>query len=133
MDMFVQATINIPPSDVCNSLLTELTNCGFVKNIVTFVLTDVPLQPPLLSPALSSKTGSDTGFKWELLEKSWRSYFLRTGLRTAFQMLAGLCNGNEPTQSAIAGAGARNSVNAMCHSGPFATGWKQRPITPPWL
>ena len=121
MDTFVQATISIPPSEVCNSLRTELTSCGFVKNIVAFILEDVPTQPPPWSSALWLKKDSVTGSKKELLEKAWRSYFLRMGLRTAFQMLAGLCNRHEPTQSLIASLGARKNAKGdasfltVCH------------------
>lgn len=110
MDTFIQATISIPPSEVCSSLRTELKNCGYVENIVAFILRDFPLQPPPWSFALWSQGDSIGGDKRECLEKAWRSYFLRTGLRTAFRMLSGLCNGHEPTQSLVAGIGGRKNA-----------------------
>jgi hypothetical protein len=110
MDTFVQATISMPPSQVCSSLRTELKNCGYVENVVSFILRDIPLQPPPWSSALWSKGENVGGDKRECLEKAWRSYFLRTGLRTAFQMLSGLCNGHESTQSLVAGIKGRKSA-----------------------
>lgn len=109
MDTFVQAAISIPPSGVCNSLRTELINCGFVDHVVSFVLKDIPQSPPPWSPALWSKGDDFGGMKRDAIEKMWRSYFLRNGLQTGFKMLAGLCNGHEQTQARIAGIGARKS------------------------
>jgi len=108
MDTFVQAAISIPPSGVCNSLRAELGD--FVEQLVAFILKDIPQNPPPWSPALWSKGDEFGGMKRDAIEKMWRSYFLRSGLQTAFKMLAGLCNGHEPTQSLIANVGARKSA-----------------------
>lgn len=110
MDTFVQAAISIPPSGVCNSLRSELKSCGFVDQLVSFILKDIPQSPPTWSAALWAKGADFGGMKKDAIEKMWRSYFFRSGLQTAFKMLAGLCNGHEETQSAIANAGARKSA-----------------------
>jgi hypothetical protein len=109
MDTFVQAAISIPPSGVCNSLRAELGD--FVQQLVSFILKDIPQSPPPWSPALWSKGDDFGGMKRDAIEKMWNSYFLRSGLQTAFKMLTGLCNGHEPTQSLIASVGARKSAN----------------------
>ena len=110
MDTFVQAAISIPPSGVCNSLRSELKRCGFVDQLVSFILKDIPQSPPTWSAALWAKGADFGGMKKGAIEKMWRTYFLRSGLQTAFKMLAGLCNGHEETQSAIASVGARKSA-----------------------
>ena len=92
------------------SYVQELKNCGYVEHIVAFILRDIPLQPPPWSSALWSKGDSISGDERECLEKARRSYFLQTGLRTAFRMLSGLCNGHEPTHSLVASIGERKNA-----------------------
>jgi E3 ubiquitin-protein ligase UBR4 len=103
MDTFVKTAISLPTNDVCNSLRLELINCGFVERVATFIVREMPWQPPSWSPALWQKTdNADKGGKKKMLDHSWKAYYLRSGVRTAFKILAGLCRKHPPTQDRVA-------------------------------
>jgi hypothetical protein len=70
------------------------------------------------SPSLRSKDQEVTDSKREVLEKQWRNYVQRPGLRTAFDMLIGLSKKHEPTQSYLARfetSNADSSFLRACH------------------
>lgn len=122
MDTFVQAAINLPPSDVCHTLRSELLKCEFVQGIVFFVLQGFPSGPPPWTAALWPKHAvtKKEEVKKEQLEAEWRKYFQRKGVKIAFDMLRGLAKGHEGTQSLIAGVtfGEENEERSFleaCH------------------
>jgi hypothetical protein len=100
MDTFVQAAVSLPPSGVCHSLRAELIKCGLVERLVSFIIHGIPEEPPPWSFALwqneinKAKSGE--------LEQSWKYYFLRSGIKTAMEMLVGLARGHGGVQSLLA-------------------------------
>lgn len=101
MATFVHASINMPSNEVCNSLRMELINCGYVEQIIKFVLTDVPTGPPSWSPSLWAKNHHVSPQRKSELEQQWKFYLQRSGLKVAFDMLIGLCSKHESTQALI--------------------------------
>jgi hypothetical protein len=98
MATFVHTSMALPANDVCNSLRTELIECGYVERIANFVLEHFPPEPPEWSACLWAKGESPLT---ENLLHSWQQYTKRAGLKTAFDMLIGLCKGHGPTKSAV--------------------------------
>ena len=101
MDAFVQASISLPPNEVCNSLRSELINCGFIHRLASFILKGIPSSPPpwataLLPPDDTTKT-SPTKKRLALIN-GWRIFFQRQGLLTSLKMLIGLCKHHPRTQ-----------------------------------
>lgn len=118
MDTFVQAAVSLPPNAVCYCLRSELLKCGFVEKLISFILEDMPDQPPPWSTALwpkkdysKTKASSDVSE----LEQSWKYYFLRTGIKTAIDMLVGICRGHKDLQDFIANYGTDNRFLRVCH------------------
>jgi hypothetical protein len=121
MNTFVQTAISLPANDVCNSLRSELTSCGFVDRLAMFILKGMPKQPPPWSPALwqtgelpaesssssmqkkrDIQSASSATNQRKIAEDAWRRYFLRDGIRTAFRILTGLSKKHPATQARIA-------------------------------
>jgi E3 ubiquitin-protein ligase UBR4 len=100
MDTFVQAAVSLPPSGVCHSLRAELIKCGLVERLVSFILHGIPEEPPPWSFSLWLKE-INKATSGEL-EQSWKYYFLRTGIKTAMEMLVGLARGHGGVQSLLA-------------------------------
>lgn len=100
MDTFVQVAVCLPPNDVCHSLRSELMKCGFVEKLIRFILEDMPDQPPPWSTALWPKAAEKEDVAD--LEQSWKYYFLRSGIKTAIEMLVGLCRGHSGVQTLLA-------------------------------
>lgn len=100
METFVQAAVCLPPNDVCHSLRSELIKCGFLEKLIGFVLEDMPDQPPPWSTSLWPKASKKEDVAD--LEQSWKYYFLRTGIKTAIDMLVGLCRGHKGVQTVLA-------------------------------
>jgi E3 ubiquitin-protein ligase UBR4 len=98
MATFVHTSIALPDNDVCNSLRAELVECGYVERIANFVLEHFPPEPPGWSSCLWAKGESPAT---QNLLMCWQDYAKRTGLKTAFDMLIGLCKGHGPTQAAV--------------------------------
>jgi len=118
MDTFVQAAVCLPPNAVCNSLRSEFLKCGFVEKLMAFVLEDMPDQPPPWSAALWQKRDHSKGkgsTDVSDLEQSWKYYFLRNGIKTAIDMLVGLCRGHNGLQSLVAQYGEDNRFVRACH------------------
>mmetsp|Transcript_24340 Transcript_24340/g.36776 ORF Transcript_24340/g.36776 Transcript_24340/m.36776 type:complete len:1632 (-) Transcript_24340:3-4898(-) len=118
MDTFVQAAVCLPPNAVCYSLRSELIKCGFVERLICFVLEDMPDQPPPWSAALwpkrdHTKTKGNTDVSD--LEQSWKYYFLRSGIKTAIDMLVGICRGHKETQNLVANYGTDHRFLTVCH------------------
>jgi hypothetical protein len=112
MDTFVQAAVCLSPNDVCHSLRSQLMKCGFVEKLIRFILEDMPDQPPPWSAALWPKASKKEDVAD--LEQSWKYYFLRSGIKTAFDMLVGLCRGHNGLQSLLANYSDGRFINA-CH------------------
>jgi len=102
MATFVHTSIALPANDVCNCLRSELIECGFVERIANFVLEQLPPEPPGWSACLWAK---DETPETESLLKCWQTYVKRPGLKTAFDMLIGLCKGHGPTQVIVGNFG----------------------------
>ena len=108
MDAFVQASISLPPNEVCNSLRSELINCGFIHRLASFILKGIPSSPPpwataLLPPDDATKT-SPTKKRLAVIN-GWRVFFQRQGLLTSLKMLIGLCKHHPRTQVYISQIG----------------------------
>lgn len=116
MDTFIHASISLPANEVCNSLRTELLNCGFVERIVRHVLRDCPKEPPSWSPSLWSKEQEISKTKQLHLEKQWKKFSKRPGLKSSFEILIGLCKEHHPTQASL-GSFDDNDVSFLqfCH------------------
>jgi len=99
MDTFIHASISLPANEVCNSLRTELLKCGFIERIVRHVMRDCPVEPPSWSPSLWSKGEETSKEQQSLLEKKWKEYSKRPGLKTSFEILIGLSKEHESTQA----------------------------------
>eukprot|EP00531_Pseudo-nitzschia_arenysensis_P008909 CAMPEP_0116130354 /NCGR_PEP_ID=MMETSP0329-20121206/8425_1 /TAXON_ID=697910 /ORGANISM="Pseudo-nitzschia arenysensis, Strain B593" /LENGTH=1905 /DNA_ID=CAMNT_0003624707 /DNA_START=271 /DNA_END=5988 /DNA_ORIENTATION=+ len=99
MDTFIHASISLPANEVCNSLRTELLKCGFVERILAHILRDCPKEPPSWSTALWSKEAEVTKQKQMSLEKKWKEFSKRAGLKTSFEILIGLSKEHLSTQS----------------------------------
>jgi hypothetical protein len=118
MNTFVQTAISLPSNDICNSLRDELIHVGFVERLTQFVAKDMPKQPPTWTPALLPKgevvvTRNRRKVKGKKLpEEAWREYFARPGIRTALEILTGLCKQHAPTQTRIA---AYKDFVQSCH------------------
>jgi len=125
MQTFVEAAIHLPPVAICDTLRAELIRQGFVTNIKTFILREVPFTPPPWSPALFSKVSGlqgDNKTDRESNEKRWREYYGRKGLQISLRILIGLCANHFNTQTLIADSdlpenGEKNSVSLIiaCH------------------
>jgi len=106
MKTFVETLIGLPASGVCNALRAELIHCSFIDKIAHFALRAIPCQPPSWSPALWTKKEiemiSQSGAKKKALDDAWRSFFDRRGVRTAIQILIGLCKKHKSTQARVA-------------------------------
>lgn len=98
---FVHASTCLPANDVCNTLRIELLRCGFIERMTSFILENCPSEPPCWSPALWSKGDLLNAKKKGQLEKLWKDYAQRPGLKPAFEMLIGLSKQHEPTRSFI--------------------------------
>ena len=98
METFIHASISLPANEVCNSLRMELLKCGFVERILKHVLRDCPKEPPSWSPSLWSKEQEMSTQKKIVLEKKWREFSKRPGLKTSFEVLIGLCKEHQSTQ-----------------------------------
>jgi len=113
MDAFVQASITLPPNEVCNALRMELINCGFVRRLTSFITKDVPSSPPPWSAALLQHN-APVAAKWspnkthQAVIEAWRGFFLRQGIKTAFNMLIGICKNHPPTQTYISQIGEKD-------------------------
>lgn len=108
MEAFVQASITLPPNEVCHSLRSELINCGFIHRLASFVTRGVPSFPPPWSAALSPKDDANKGSpnkKRQAVINSWRDFFQRQGIKIAFNMLIGLCRSHPQTQAYISQVG----------------------------
>jgi len=99
MDTFVQAAVNLPPTDVCNCLRSELG--PFTRQLVRFVAEGLPSSPPPWTAALWSSSAHQQK-EQEKLQMEWKHYFCRKGVKTALEMLMGICRGHQDTQSLIA-------------------------------
>ena len=102
MDTFVHSSMNLPTSEVCNSLRSQLVDCGFVQRIAQFLILDAPSSPPPWSPSLWSKDEEIKKQDSQNLEKQWRIYLGRPGLKTALNMLIGISKKHAATQSFLA-------------------------------
>jgi hypothetical protein len=116
MNTFVQTAISLPPTEVCNSLRSQLIHCGFIERLAQFIEADMPSQPPPWSPGLWPKGAKVGGSslkkkKRKTLEESWSEYYARGGIRTALRILTGLCRNHAPTQARI----ARIDFVRACH------------------
>lgn len=101
MDTFIHASVSLPANEVCNSLRTELTKCGFIERIARHILRDCPVEPPSWSPSLWSKGKEASKQKQSILEKKWKEYSTRSGLKASFEILIGLCKEHPCTQTFI--------------------------------
>jgi len=128
MQTFVEAAIHLPPVAICDTLRAELIRQGFVINIKTFILREVPSTPPPWSPALFPKVNGLQGdastnkTERQSSEKRWREYYGRRGLQMSFRILIGLCANHFNTQTLIADndspeSGEENDVPLLmaCH------------------
>jgi hypothetical protein len=95
---FVHASISLPANAVCDSLRFEMIECGFVRRIAEFLLRDIPKEPPSWSPSLWSKGQMPSDEQKVHLDGQWKEYITRPGLKTAFDILIGLCKQHQPTQ-----------------------------------
>jgi E3 ubiquitin-protein ligase UBR4 len=120
MHTFVQTAMSLPANAVCNSLRTELINCGFIDRLALFIIKDMPKQPPSWSHALWSNvqqyraeeasvptkgkasSSMSTALSARSLEAAWRQYYARSGIQTAFRILTGLCKSHKTTQARVA-------------------------------
>jgi E3 ubiquitin-protein ligase UBR4 len=115
MHTFVQTAMSLPANTVCNSLRTELINCGFIDRLALFIIKDMPRQPPSWSHALWPKVqqckveevsmptkGTTTTMLFMTPEVAWRQYYARNGIQTAFRILTGLCKSHKATQARVA-------------------------------
>ena len=125
MDAFVQASKTLPPNEVCNTLRLELINCGFIRLLANFITKGVPSSPPPWSAALWPSEGSMKGTstassnkKRQALIKAWREFFQRQGIKTAFNMLVGICRNHPPTQTYVSQIG-EDTDKAAIGSVPF--------------
>ncbi len=98
---FVHASTSLPANDVCNTLRTELIHCGYVERIASFVLENCPSEPPSWSPSLWPKSEQLNAKRKGQLEKQWKNYVERPGLKPAFDMLIGLSKQHEATRCFI--------------------------------
>jgi len=105
---FVDTSCNLPTEEVCNTLRLQLLSQGFIQKVVQFALRDAPYDPPPWTPALAVKSTGDENDNDEKkkkkknnLDKEWKQYLLRPGLRKSFKMLIGLCSEHIPTQNFI--------------------------------
>mmetsp|Transcript_37080 Transcript_37080/g.41421 ORF Transcript_37080/g.41421 Transcript_37080/m.41421 type:complete len:1925 (+) Transcript_37080:80-5854(+) len=101
MDTFIHASVSLPANEVCNSLRTELIKCGFVERILKHILCNCPTEPPPWSPSLWSKGSEVSNQKKMALENQWKEYLKRPGIKTCFEVLVGLSNAHDSTQSSI--------------------------------
>ena len=124
-ETFVEAAINLPAVEVCDTLRTELIRQGFVDTITSFLLRDVPLRPPPWSPALFGKSylddpisnrtsgkrtqASNEKKEKERFEKKWKAYFQRSRLATSMRILISLATQHAPTQSLITRVSTKGS------------------------
>jgi len=116
MDTFIHASISLPANDVCNSLRMELTKCGFVERIARHILRDCPGEPPSWSLSLWSKGREASKQNESVLEKNWKVYSKRTGLKTCFEILIGLCKEHGSTQAFLGDLKEGNvSFLQFCH------------------
>lgn len=110
MKTFVETLIGLPASAVCNALRAELIHCNFIDKVAVWLLKGIPSQPPTWTPSLWTKKDieliSQSGAKKKSLDDAWRSYFDRRGVRTAIQILIGLCKKHKSTQARIAMSGS---------------------------
>lgn len=116
MATFVHTSTSLPANDVCNSLRAELIQCGYVERIAAFVLENCPSDPPYWTASLWDKGDSVNAKKRNQLEKQWRNYLQRPGLKPAFDMLIGLSKQHKATQGFIGTvANKRLSLIQACH------------------
>ena len=117
MDTFVQAVINLPPSDVCSPLRTELVSCGFVDGLLDFVLVGIPSEPPPWSAALWPKNALKEKKDKAELERLWRLYFQRPGFKVTLEMLIGLSKTHDEVQTRFVTFAKSDSVSILdaCH------------------
>ncbi len=99
MDTFIHASISLPANEVCNSLRTELLKCGFIERILRHILRDCPKEPPSWSTSLWSKEAVVSKEKQTTLEKKWKNFSKRAGLKTSFEILIGLSKEHPSTQT----------------------------------
>jgi hypothetical protein len=95
MNTFVQTAVSLPSNSVCNVLRMELVQ--LVTDLLSFIATDMPKQPPPTSPALWGKNKKPP----KKLQLQWDAYMQRSGLKTAFQMLIGVCKEFAPLQARL--------------------------------
>lgn len=114
---FVHASTCLPANEVCNTLRTELIQCGYVERIASFVLENCPLEPPSWSPSLWSQGEQLNAEKKGQLESQWKNYVERPGLKPAFDMLIGLSKQHEATRSFIGQfqSSHEQSLIQVCH------------------
>jgi len=111
MMTFIDAAINLPPVEVCNTLRLQLLAEGFVIKVVGFILKTVPNEAPSWSPALLPKDMSGKTDK-KRNEELWRKYLSREGLHKAFEILIGISKLHVETQCFIA---EKNYIVRTCH------------------
>ncbi|CAB9510970.1 Auxin transport protein BIG [Seminavis robusta] len=107
MDAFVEASISLPPNEVCCSLRSELINCGFIHRLASFITKGVPLSPPPWSVGLLPRDDplkNNPGEKQRIIA-AWREFFRRQGIKKAFSMLIGLCKDHAPTKAFVSQIG----------------------------
>jgi len=112
MEAFVQASITLPANDVCNSLRSELIKCGFIDRLAAFIMEGIPASPPSWAAALLPKkdaTEPPTTNPFAA-PNAWRTFYQRQGIKTAFNMLIGLCKHHFRTQMYISKIGEDNKL-----------------------
>jgi E3 ubiquitin-protein ligase UBR4 len=101
MDTFIHASSSLPANEVCDSLRTELLNCGFVKQIVMFIIRNSPTDPPYWSASLWPKETHLAKHKQKVSSKQWLEYSRRKGLISCFSILIGLSRYHLQTQKFV--------------------------------
>ncbi|KAL3921400.1 MAG: hypothetical protein SGILL_002765 [Bacillariaceae sp.] len=116
MDTFIHASMSLPSNEVCDSLRVELLNCGFVERIAEYLFQKCPLEPPSWHAFLWPKEKQATKQKQLSLEKQWREYSKRPGLKSCFDILVGLSKEHRDTQVFLAEIQRGNlSFFRFCH------------------
>jgi hypothetical protein len=116
MDTFIHTSVSLPGNEICNSLRAELVDCGFVERIAKYILEFAPRKPPSWSPSLWSKGSELTKLNRDILEKQWKEYLCRPGLKTAFEMVVGLSKQHRETQTFLGGFRSGNlCFLEVCH------------------